>query len=356
MLLLVVGARVLFPDAADHADRAAAWRERAAFVVVPAFAIGVLSGLLANSGGVFLVPMFILLLGLTAARAAGTSIVAAGALTIPTLLVHMSLGHVDWTIALVFGLGLLPGSLAGSLVERAHPGAGRPPAVRRRAGGLRRLVPRPALTVDLVAAPLRELGSGMLGGLRRWVDEWRPSAVTLGAPTFPLIVLFGLNAVDELDRAAFAVLLPDIRDHFDLSNAGALRLVALTTIAVLLIEIPLSFYCDRGNRVRIATIGATVWALFSFGTGGAIVVGSLGMLIVMRIGAGIGRAVVTPTHSSLLSDYYEPAARVKVFSAHRQANSVGQILGPLLAGVIAGVARAGVAVLPLRHPDPRVRR
>ena len=92
------------------------------------------------------------------------------------------------------------------------------------------------------------------------------------------IVLFGLNAVDELDRAAFAVLLPDIRDHFDLSNAGALRLVSLTTIAVLLIEVPLSFYCDRGNRVRIATIGAAVWALFSFGTGAAVVVGSLGML------------------------------------------------------------------------------
>jgi MFS family permease len=175
----------------------------------------------------------------------------------------------------------------------------------------------------------------MLGGLRRWVDEWRPSAITLGAPTFPLIVLFGLNAVDELDRVAFAVLLPDIRDHFGLNNAGALRLVALTTIAVLIIEIPLSFYCDRANRVRIATIGATVWALFSFGTGAAVVVGSLGMLVVMRIGAGLGRAVVTPTHSSLLSDYYEPAARVKVFSAHRQANSVGQVLGPLLAGVIA---------------------
>ena len=175
----------------------------------------------------------------------------------------------------------------------------------------------------------------MLGGIRRWVDEWRPSAITLGGPTYPLIVLFGLNAVDELDRSAFAVLLPDIRDHFDLSNAGALRLVSLTTIAVLLIEVPLSFYCDRGKRVRIATIGAAVWALFSFGTGAAVVVGSLGMLIAVRIGAGTGRAVVTPTHSSLLSDYYEPAARVKVFSGHRQANSVGQILGPLLGGVIA---------------------
>jgi MFS family permease len=170
------------------------------------------------------------------------------------------------------------------------------------------------------------------GGIRRWMDEWRPSAVTLGAPAFPLFVLFGLNAVDELDRSAFAVLLPDIRDHFDLSNAGALRLVSLTTIAVLLIEVPLSFYCDRGKRVRIAATGAAIWALFSMGTGAAV---SVGMLVAARIGAGGGRAVVTPTHSSLLSDFYEPAARVKVFSVHRQANSVGQILGPLVAGVLA---------------------
>ncbi len=170
------------------------------------------------------------------------------------------------------------------------------------------------------------------GWVRRWLDEWRPSAVTLGAPTFPLLVLFGLNAVDELDRSAFSVLLPDIRDHFGLSDAGALGIVSLTTVAVLLIEVPLSFYCDRRNRVRIATTGAAIWALFSFGTGMAI---SVGMLMAMRIGAGGGRAVVTPTHSSLLSDYYEPAARVKVFSVHRQANSVGQILGPLIAGALA---------------------
>ena len=170
------------------------------------------------------------------------------------------------------------------------------------------------------------------GWFRRMLGEWRPSAVTLGAPVFPLVVLFGLNAVDELDRTAFAVLLPDIRDHFGLSDAGALALVAASTIAVLVIEVPLSFYCDRRSRVRIATVGAAVWAAFSVGTGLAV---SVGMLVAMRVGAGSGRAVVTPTHSSLLSDYYEPAARVKVFSAHRQANSVGQIIGPLGAGLLA---------------------
>jgi MFS family permease len=170
------------------------------------------------------------------------------------------------------------------------------------------------------------------GRLRRLRDEWRPSAVTLGAPVFPLTVLFGLNAVDELDRSAFAVLLPDIQRHFGLSDAAALSLVAATTIAVLLVEIPLSFAADRRNRVRMATLGAAAWAMFSFGTGLAV---GVAMLAVTRVGAGIGKAVVTPTHSSLLSDYYAPGARVKVFSAHRLASSVGQIVAPLLAGSLA---------------------
>ena len=196
----------------------------------------------------------------------------------------------------------------------------------------------------------------MLGGLRRWADEWRPSAITLGAPTFPLIVLFGLNAVDELDRAAFGVLLPDIRDHFDLTNAGALQLVSLTTIAVLLIEIPLSFYCDRGNRVRIATIGATIWALFSFGTGGAVVVGSLGLLIVTRIGAGRGtggrhaHALVAPVRLLRAGGPGEGVLRAPAGQLGRaDPRSAAR-------GCHRGDARPGLALLPLRHPDPGVRR
>ena len=171
-----------------------------------------------------------------------------------------------------------------------------------------------------------------LGFLRRWAAAWRPSVVTAGFPTLPLFVLFGLNAVDELDRTAFAVLLPDIRDDFGLSNAGALTVVSATTIAVLIIAVPLSFYCDRANRVRIATTGGALWGLFSVGT--ALALTPL-MLVAARIGAGTGRAVVEPTHNSLLSDWYPPQARVKVFSFHRQANSVGQIIGPLAAGTLA---------------------
>ena len=162
--------------------------------------------------------------------------------------------------------------------------------------------------------------------------EWRPSAITLGAPILPLVVLLGLNTVDELDRSAFAVLLPEIRDHFGLSDTAALGLVAVTTITVLLVGIPLGFYADRRDRVRIAAAGAAISAVFSLGTAAAV---GVAMLTATRLGAGAGRAVVTPTHSSLLADWYAPDARIKVFAAHRLASSVGQIVGPLLAGVLA---------------------
>ncbi|NCZ69133.1 MAG: hypothetical protein EBY80_02915 [Actinobacteria bacterium] len=45
-----------------------------------------------------------------------------------------------------------------------------------------------------------------------------------GEAVYPLMILFALNAVDELDRAAFGVLLPEIRDHFDLDLSTTLGL------------------------------------------------------------------------------------------------------------------------------------
>jgi len=126
VMLLVVGARVLMPDPVGHVAKAAARRNRSALVVVLAFGVGLLTGLLANGGGFLLVPLFIVVLGLTSTEAAGTSMVAVGALTIPTLLVHWGLGHIDWTVAIAFAIGLVPGSIVGAhLSHRIPPRQGR---------------------------------------------------------------------------------------------------------------------------------------------------------------------------------------------------------------------------------------
>jgi branched-chain amino acid transport system ATP-binding protein len=156
--------------------------------------------------------------------------------------------------------------------------------------------------------------------------------ITGAEAAFPLLVLFGLNAVDELDRTVFGILGPEIRDHFGLTNQGYLTMIALTLLGGLLLEVPLAYYADRLPRARIAVIGAAVWAIFGLATGLA---STLLLLVLARTGAGMGRAVVTPTHNSLLSDYYPTDKRTEVFGFHRMANAVGAFVGPIVGGVLA---------------------
>jgi branched-chain amino acid transport system ATP-binding protein len=193
-----------------------------------------------------------------------------------------------------------------------------------------------------------------------WWFRWKRST-TQGAPIFPLGVLFGLNMVDELDRAAFGVLLPEIRDEFGLDTSGILTVVALSLVAALILALPIGFYADRWRRVPIAATGASVWGIFSMLTGLAP---TLWMLGSARAGAGLGRAVNDPVHNSLLADYYDIPARPRVYAVHRYANALGQFLGPMSAGVIAyafgwrapflvfAVVTAVFVVLALRLKEP----
>ena len=153
-----------------------------------------------------------------------------------------------------------------------------------------------------------------------------------GESAYPLVVLFGLNAVDELDRTAFGILLPNIRDEFGLDNTKVLGLVALSSVAALALQVPIAQYADRSKRVPLAVVGALIWATFSGMTGLAT---GVVILTIARSGSSLGKAVIDPTHNSLLADYYPIAARSKVFSTHRAANAVGAFVGPLSAGLLA---------------------
>ena len=105
-----------------------------------------------------------------------------------------------------------------------------------------------------------------------------------------------------------------------MTDQGILSLIALTLLGGLLLEIPLAYYSDRLPRARIAVFGAAVWALFGIVTGLSVTVW---MLWIARSGSGMGRAVVTPTHNSLLADYYPIEKRTDVYGFHRIGTAVG---------------------------------
>jgi ABC-type branched-subunit amino acid transport system ATPase component/predicted MFS family arabinose efflux permease len=161
----------------------------------------------------------------------------------------------------------------------------------------------------------------------RWSD-----GITGGAALFPLVVLFGLNCVDQLDQSAFGVLLPNIRDDFHLNTQGILTVVSLSFVAALVLALPVGFWADRLHRVSIVIVAGILWGTFSVLTGLAV---SVVMLGIARAGSGLGRAFNDPVHNSLIPDYYDIPVRPKVYAVHRSGNAIGLFLGPVLGGLLA---------------------
>ena len=161
--------------------------------------------------------------------------------------------------------------------------------------------------------------------------SWR-HRLTGGAPMYPLLMLFGLTLVDQFDKSAFRILLPDIAADFDMQIGDATRVVALAAIAAILLAVPIGFAADRVKRVPIAIAGAVVWGIFSMITGLST---AIWMLLIARAGSALGEGANGPTHNSLLADYYPFEARNAAFSFHRSALAFGAMIGPLVAGPLA---------------------
>src|SRR3546814_17752904 len=92
----------------------------------------------------------------------------------------------------------------------------------------------------------------------------RPPISTRTDTLFPYTTLF---RSDELDRTAFGILLPEIREDVGLGTQGILTLVALVSVGAVALQVPIAMLADRYDRVRIAWIGAAAWAVFSLLTG-----------------------------------------------------------------------------------------
>jgi uncharacterized membrane protein YfcA len=87
---------------------------------VVGLAAGLLAGLLGVGGGAVMVPAFSELLHLPLKAAIATSLVCAGLFALPATVVHAMLGDVDWRLAILLTVGVVPGArLGASLTIRA---------------------------------------------------------------------------------------------------------------------------------------------------------------------------------------------------------------------------------------------
>jgi len=79
-----------------------------------ALVVGLASGLLANSGGFLLVPLYLAVVHLPMRSALANSLAVAMVLAVPGTIVHAALGHIDWHVVVVFGMASIPLSNLGA--------------------------------------------------------------------------------------------------------------------------------------------------------------------------------------------------------------------------------------------------
>ena len=78
--------------------------------------VGLFSGLLANSGGLLLAPLYARVLKLPLKQAFACSLLVSAVLAVPGTIVHAWLGHISWRVALLVALGTMPLSYLGARV------------------------------------------------------------------------------------------------------------------------------------------------------------------------------------------------------------------------------------------------
>ncbi len=148
----------------------------------------------------------------------------------------------------------------------------------------------------------------------------------------PLLVLFLLNVLNFYDRQALGAIAEPLRREFHLADA---QLGALTTGFTLLYAVasaPLGRLADTLSRKRMLALGTAVWAALT-GLGG--LAASFPMLLVTRLGVGIGEAVCAPAAASWIGDVVPPERRARAMAWFMMAVPVGGMLSFAVTGPVA---------------------
>jgi MFS family permease len=182
-----------------------------------------------------------------------------------------------------------------------------------------------------------------------------------------LCLLFFANVLNVGDRMLLGVVTEPVRQDLALSDtqmalANGLLFVLFNLIAGLFI----ARMVDRGNRVRILTIGIALWSLATAATGLAR---NFPELAVARLAVGVGEATAFPAVMSLIPDLFRPHVRGTAIGIFQSSSFIGIVGGTILAGVVAaalgwrpmfivcgvaGIVLAAILLLTVREPAREV--
>ncbi|SIT65617.1 Major Facilitator Superfamily protein [Ectothiorhodosinus mongolicus] len=148
-----------------------------------------------------------------------------------------------------------------------------------------------------------------------------------------IVILFLIYVLSFVDRQIVAVLAPQIRAHFELTNVqiGLLYGTAFSLIYAVA-GIPMGRLADQWSRRKMIAIAVFAWSLVTVLSGFAT---SFAMLVVYRLILGVSQAMLSPAAYALLAETFRPELRASIFSVYASAIFIGIGLSFLVGGTVA---------------------
>jgi MFS family permease len=148
-----------------------------------------------------------------------------------------------------------------------------------------------------------------------------------------LAMLLLVYTLSYVDRQIIGILSIPIKTELNLSDTQ-LGLLGGFTFAVFYtaLGIPIARLADTANRARIIAVSLALWSVFTALCGAA---GSFPLLLLARLGVGVGEAGGVAPSYSLLSDYFPPRERGRVIGLYSLGVPIGSAAGLFLGGYLA---------------------
>lgn len=153
------------------------------------------------------------------------------------------------------------------------------------------------------------------------------------AAHFSLALLFVISLFNYTDRYMIAILLPNIKQEFQLSDTqmGFLTGIAFTLFYVVM-GVPIARLADKHSRKKILVIALALWSCMTAACGLAQ---NFLQLVVARMLVGIGEAGSSPPSYSAISDLYPPHRRATAMAVYLAGAPAGILIGFILGGWLA---------------------
>lgn len=145
-----------------------------------------------------------------------------------------------------------------------------------------------------------------------------------------------------VDRQTINLLVEPIKRTLAISDLHIGLLQGLSFALCLSIAgLPLGRLLDMGIRVRILAIAVAVWSLATAASGLA---GGFALLLLCRIGVGVGEAAMNPAAYSLIGDYFPPRRQGTAIALYNLGPHLGSGLALILGAAVIHQLPAALAL------------